>query len=286
MRARSSERMTKRTYPQGVPSWIDTQQPDVEAATSFYGSLFGWTFEDAMPPEVPRRYCIARLRGEDVCAIAGPGEGIPTWRTYIAVDDADAAVDRLIAAGATVNSAPADHGDDGRAAALTDAGGIEFRVWQARRRPGAQVVNEPGSWNFSDIHAADLAGAIAFYEKAFGWEAADLGFATIIRQPGYGGYLEATVDPDIRKRQAAAHVPHGFEDAIAWAAPTGADESPHWHVSFAVVDRDQTAAEALRLGAHVLRDENTDWTRTALIRDPQGAEFTVSQFTPPSGKTG
>jgi hypothetical protein len=25
------------------------------------------------------------------------------------------------------------------------------------------------------------------------------------------------------------------------------------------------------------------WTRTALIRDPQGAEFTVSQFTPPDG---
>ena len=40
---RREEDMTNRTYPQGVPCWIDTQQPDVEAAASFYGSLFGWT---------------------------------------------------------------------------------------------------------------------------------------------------------------------------------------------------------------------------------------------------
>jgi hypothetical protein len=26
--------MTNRTYPQGVPCWVDTEQPDVEAATA------------------------------------------------------------------------------------------------------------------------------------------------------------------------------------------------------------------------------------------------------------
>jgi predicted enzyme related to lactoylglutathione lyase len=275
--------MTNRTYPQGVPCWIDTQQPDVEAAASFYGGLFGWTFENAMPPGVPRRYLIAKLHGDDVCAIAGPGEGVPTWRTYIAVDNADGAVEGLVSAGATVTSEPADHGDDGRAAVLTDPEGIEFRIWQAKHRLGAQVVNEPGAWNFSDIHASDPKAAVAFYEQAFGWQAHDLGFATMIRQPGYGDHLEATVDPDIRKRQSGAGVSVGFEDAIAWIAPTPADEAPHWHVSFAVADRDQTVAEATKLGAHVLREDATQWTRTALIRDPQGAEFTVSQFTPPSG---
>jgi hypothetical protein len=29
--------MTNRTYLQGVPCWVDTEQPDVEAATAFYG---------------------------------------------------------------------------------------------------------------------------------------------------------------------------------------------------------------------------------------------------------
>jgi predicted enzyme related to lactoylglutathione lyase len=275
--------MTNRTYPQGVPCWIDTQQPDIESAVSFYGGLFGWTFENAMPPQSPRRYLIARLHGEDVCAIAGPGDGIPTWRTYIAVDDADATVVRLASAGATVTSAPADHGEDGRAAVLTDPEGVEFRIWQARGRLGAQVANEPGAWNFSDIRTTDPAAAIAFYEKAFGWQASDLGFATMIGQPGYGDHLERTVDPDIRTRQAGTQVPPGFEDAIAWVVRTGLDEAPHWHVSFAVADRDQTVADASRLGANVLRQDDTLWTRTALIRDPQGAEFTASQFAPPSG---
>ena len=42
-----------RTYPHGVPSWVDTEQPDTDAARAFYGELFGWSFEDAMPPEAP-----------------------------------------------------------------------------------------------------------------------------------------------------------------------------------------------------------------------------------------
>jgi hypothetical protein len=33
----------------------------------------------------------------------------------------------------------------------------------------------------------------------------------------------------------------------------------------------------------VISSDDTEWTRTALIRDPQGAELTLSQFTPPGG---
>ena len=73
--------MINRAYPHAVPCWIDTEQPDVEAATAFYGGIFGWTFEDAMPPGGPDRYLIARLAGKDVCAIGGPGEDAATWRT-------------------------------------------------------------------------------------------------------------------------------------------------------------------------------------------------------------
>jgi uncharacterized protein len=275
--------MMKRTYPQGVPCWIDTEQPDVDAATAFYGRLFGWSFDEAMPAGAPRRYVIAKLDGEDVCAIAGPGNDTTTWRTYIAVDDADVAAERLVSAGATLRSAPANHGEDGRGAVLTDPAGIEFRIWQAGLRSGAQIVNLPGTWNFSDLHTTDPTAAIAFYEKAFGWQTFDLGFAMLVRRPGYGDHLEATVDPGIRARQAEVMAPPGFEDGIAWVARTAADESPSWHVSFTVADRDRTAADAERLGAHILRQDDTQWTRTALIRDPQGAEFTASQFTPPSG---
>ena len=87
--------MTNRTYPPGVPCWVDTEQPDVEAATAFYGGIFGWTYEDAMPPGAPGRYVIAKLDGQDVGAIAGPWQGAAAWSTYVSVDDADAAAQRL-----------------------------------------------------------------------------------------------------------------------------------------------------------------------------------------------
>jgi predicted enzyme related to lactoylglutathione lyase len=269
----------QRTYPQGVPCWIDTEQPDVEAAAEFYGGLFGWAFEDALPPSASRRYLIAKLDGQDVAGLAGGDGQSPAWSTYIAVEDVDAAVRRLVDDGAKVLSEPEDAGDGGRSATLSDPEGAEFRLWQARRRPGAQVVNGPGAWNFSDLHTANAGPAIAFYSAAFGWQVDDVGFGMMIRRPGYGDHLAATADPDIRARQAELPTPPGFEDAIAWIAPTGPDEPPHWHVTFAVADRDQTVEDARRLGADILRQSETEWTRDALIRDPQGAQFSASQFT-------
>jgi uncharacterized protein len=37
------------------------------------------------------------------------------------------------------------------------------------------------------------------------------------------------------------------------------------------------------LGAEVISSGDTEWTKTAPIRDPQAAEPTLSQFTPPGG---
>ena len=59
----------------------------------------------------------------------------------------------------------------------------------------------------------------------------------------------------------------------------------HWQVTFAVADRDTSAATAEGLGATVLSIPRTsEWTRTATVRDPQGAELVLSQFTPPKGQ--
>jgi hypothetical protein len=273
----------ERSYPQGVPCWVDTEQPDVHAARHFYGSLFGWEFHDAIPADAPGTYLIASLDGATVAAIGSTQADSPVeWTTYIAVDDADAAADSVRAAGGTVTLAPVDAGPGGRLAACVDPRSARFRLWQPRRRPGAQLVNAPGSWNFSDLHTADPVAATSFYGPLFGWEFDDVGFATMIRRPGYGDHLAATVDPGIRERQADVSAPPGFADAIAWMAPSASGED-HWHVSFTVASRDESAATAERLGAVVLSSDDTAWTKTALIRDPQGAELTLSQFTPPSG---
>jgi len=273
----------QRTYPHGVTCWIDTEQPDPAAASRFYGGLFGWTLTEAMPPGVPGSYLIATLDGQDVAAIAPAAGDAATWNTYVAVDDADATADDVTAAGGTVVSPPEDAGSAGRAATCVDPAGAEFRLWQAGGRPGAQLTNSPGSWNFSDLHTPDPATATAFYTAVFGWVTADYGpdAGAMLQVPGYGDHLAATVDPGIHERQAMA--PPGFADVIGGLGPVAAGEPAVWHVTFTVADRDESAARAEKLGAVVVASSEDMWTRSARIRDPQGAELTLSQFTPPEG---
>lgn len=276
----------QRTYPPGVTSWVDIEQPDVEAAKAFYGPVLGWSFHDATPPGLPFRYVIAQVDGRDAAGIGGPSDpsgaapADPSWHTYVGVEDLDAALTRVAAAGGTVTTAPTVAGEGGTWAAFTDQQGADLRLWQPKRRLGAQIVNAPGAWNFSDLHTSDPAAALGLYTRAFGCEVADVGFATMIRVPGYGDHLAATVDPDIYERQHGVAVPPGFADAIGWIAPVRGDETPHWHVSFAVADRDETVALATAHGGEVIATEENQWARTATIRDPQGAVLTASQFAP------
>jgi len=266
-----------RTYPHGVTCWIDVEQPDLGAAQAFYGGLLGWDFEVATPPDAPHPYVVATLDGHDVAGL-GTTVGVGHWNTYVAVDDADRTVERARSLGATVVSPAADAGPGGRSAVLRDPEGVEFRLWQARRSKGAQLVNSPGSWNFSNLDTADVASAQRFYGDLFGWTFTDQGWATAIVVPGYGDHLQATTDPDIRTRQADA--PEGFEDVIGAIVPAGA-RPPGWSVVLTVADRDDTAARVEALGGTVLDATENDWTRDAVVRDPQGAVFTASQFAPP-----
>ena len=280
--------MSARTYPEGVPSWVDVEHRDLEAARSYYGELFGWTFSEATPPGALQRYLVAELDGREAAglgerAAADDPAGAAGWNTYVAVVDADAAAARIGAAGGRVLAGPSDAGQAGRWASCSDSLGVPFRLWEARGRLGAQSVNTPGGWNFSDLRTSDPTASSRFYREVFGWSVEDLGFASMIRMPGYGDHLQATVDPDIHTRQAGVAAPPGFADAVGWLGPVGPDEEPHWHVTFTVADRDRTAAAAERLGGVVLASTESDWTRDAVIRDPQGALFTASQFTPPTG---
>jgi uncharacterized protein len=267
-----------RTFPHGVTSWVDVGLPDVDAGIAFSSGLFGWTFADAMPADLPGRYVIAQLDGRDVAAISGPSSGPARWNTYMAVDDADVAAARFVDAGATLVSGPEDAGPGGRTATLLDPEGAQFRLWQARRRLGVQAVNEPGAWNFSNLHTGDLAAARDFYGPVLGWTFGESGFGTSVSVLGYGDHLEATVDPSIRIRQANA--PEGFADVIAAFVPLTEGETPHWQVIFTVADRDASAAAVESLGGVVVSTDEDDWVRKAVVQDLQGAELVLSQFAP------
>jgi uncharacterized protein len=281
-------------YPPGVPCWVDTAQPDPEAAVRFYGGLFGWEFEDRMPADSPGRYFVARRQGRDVAAVGSQPEGAPpaaTWNTYIGVASADDTAAQVKAAGGTALMDPFDVLDAGRMGVFADPAGAVFCLWQPNLHRGAQLVNEPNTWNWSDLNTRDPKGAQNFYGAVFGWraDAADLetlGF-TFWRLPGYGDFL-AMGDPDLRRRQADAGVPPGFADAIAAfvviAADQAAEVASHWSVTFAVDDTDAAAARAVELGGRVVSPPvDTPPVRRAVLADPHGAVFAVNTYTPATG---
>jgi predicted enzyme related to lactoylglutathione lyase len=272
---------TPRTYPEGVSCWVDIDVVDVEEAARFYGVLLGWTFIEAAPK---RRYLIAQRDGQDAAGIGQRSVDDPiarpaAWNTYISVRDVNQTADRVVDAGGRITESRSDLFEAALTASCVDPEGIPFRLWQSVGRLGAQVANTPGAWNFSDLHTADPIAAMEFYGRVFGWVFDDLGFATMIRQPGYGDHLAATSDPEIHQRQSGDKVPAGFADAFGWLV-WAQEEQPHWHVTFTVANRDEAAAAAEQLGAIVVSSTDTEWTRDAQLRDPQGAVFTVSQYTP------
>ncbi|HEY5454398.1 MAG TPA: VOC family protein [Acidothermaceae bacterium] len=270
-------------YIAGVPCWVDTAQPDPAAAAVFYGGLFGWEFEEAMPAGSPGSYLMARLRGGEVAAISSLPEGAPAramWNTYIWVDSADEAAAKARAAGGTVLSEPFDVMDAGRMAMLADTEGAAFCVWQARRHKGARIVNEAGSLNFNVLSCRDLEAAKRFYGAVFGWAALDLGTGEYWTLTAYGDYLE-TLTPGVRERAAAFGAP-GFADVLA-AVAVLADDDPadpvQWGVTFSADDVDATAAKAVELGGTVVSPPvDAPYSRLTVIRDPQGAMFSTTQF--------
>jgi hypothetical protein len=266
---------------------VDTSQPDPQAAVDFYRGLFGWEFEDVMPPGSPERYFVARLHGGDVAAVSSPPEGAPpapVWNTYIWVDSVDETASKVLAAGGIVLSKPFDVADAGRMAVCTDPEGAAFCLWEAGRHRGAQTVNLPGSLNFNGLETRDPERAKAFYGAVFGWGTLELGgTGHAWRQPGYGEFLERS-DPGLRRRMAETGAPEGFEDVVATLNAIGGDEREtpaHWSVTFAVEDADATAARAEELGGRVIvAPFDAPWVRMTVIADPQGAMFTGSRFTP------
>ncbi len=271
-------------YIPGVPCWVDTSQPDPDAALPFYSGLFGWEFDDVMPAASEGKYFVGRIRGGDAAAVGSIPDGAPPramWNTYVWVDSADEAAARAREAGGTVSIEPFDVMDAGRMAVLSDPEGAAFCVWEAKNHKGAKVVNEHGALNFNGLATRDPEGAKAFYGAVFGWGTLALGAGSMWTLPGYGDHLEES-SPGLREQMAAMGAPDGFIDVVAAINPFADDDSDtpaHWSVTFAVDDADATASKARQLGGEIVAGPfDAPWTRMVVIRDPQGAAFIASQF--------
>lgn len=240
-------------FQHGVPCWVDTWQDEVPAA--FYTGLFGWE------ARIGDEYTLFLHRGLDVAGAGKPAAGGAAWTTYVWVDDADAAAERVVEAGGRVVREPFASLDGGRMAIVADPADAVLGVWQLGEHRGARVVNEPGAWSMSALSTPDPDGAKAFYGAVFGWTTSEFGPATMFHLPGFvGGEPSQPVARDV-----VAAMAHGEQAA--------------WNVDFWVDDVDAAAERAKALGGAVLSPPADALVgRNTVVADPAGAVLSLSEI--------
>lgn len=253
-------------HPNGVFCWAHLATTDSEGTKRFYESLFGWeTDEQGIPGG--RVHLMFKLGGYDV---AGGGQmdpamqaqGVPSfWTSFVKHDNADAMAAKITEAGGTLMFPPMDVGEDGRMVVGQDPAGAAFGVWQPKNHIGAQLINQPNTLSWSELQTPDAERALNFYNKVFGWtgEKDATGYVTISTGEG---------------RQAG----------MMAMDERGEDIPPNWAVYFAVEDIDTSAAKAEELGGRLLVPVAAagDIGRFAVVQDPQGAVFSIIQFSIPA----
>jgi predicted enzyme related to lactoylglutathione lyase len=251
--------MERDEYSAGTPSWIDIGSTDLAVTHAFYTGLFGWKCEDAGPPELTGGYGFYTKGGKSVAGY-GPAQAPGVWWTmYVSVDDAAETARKVAANGGSTMVAPMPVMEAGTMAVFADPTGAAFSVWQPGDMKGAQVVNEPGAFSWSELMTRDLPAAVKFYEAVFGW--------TEKNGP----------EAPYKEFEVLGRVVAGGQ-AIGPEMP--AQVPPHWNIYFGASDVDAMSARAAELGGTVRVPpfDIPDVGRIAVLGGPHHEGFSLFQF--------
>jgi uncharacterized protein len=257
------------TYAPGIPCWVDLATPDLDGSVDFYGSVLGWDVPESENAEQTGGYRIATSRSKSAAGMMPMmQEGQPpAWTTYVSVDDADAAAEKVKGAGGQVLAEPMDVMDLGRMAVFADPAGAVFGVWQPASFTGAEVVNEPGALSWNEVNTRDPDATKAFYGAVFGWgfndvDMGEAGTYTTLRHPDRGEDEESIGGLLDMRGQVPDEVP------------------PHWLTYFTVDDLDaaiETAKE--KGGGPMFGPLELPNGKLAILHDPHGARVGLFEST-------
>jgi predicted enzyme related to lactoylglutathione lyase len=260
--------MISTNYAPGTPIWTDLGTPDIDGAAAFYRAVLGWEFQSYGPDA--GGYGVLTKDGKTAAAL-GPlmGEGgQPSWTVYFHTQDANATAESVTEAGGAVRAEPFDVFTQGRMAQFADPAGAAFAVWQPGNTKGLDVVNEPGSLSWTELHTSDPGTAVSFYREVFGWVTQELPMGDVtytLIQPRGGGESSSQ---------------GGIMPLSAGMGATGT--GPVWLPYFEVADCDAAVAPAAEHGGTVIAPpmDVPQAGRLATLADPAGAVFCVVKSAP------
>jgi uncharacterized protein len=254
----------------GKVVWADLVTPDLASAQSFYGSLFGWTFQQVHAGKSD--YAVVLAGGRPIGGIlqrpVPPGEHRqPAWLTFLAVKDVDAAARVALSHGAKSVSEPKTYARRGRQAVLTDPEGAVFALLASAGGDPPDDLAEPGEWIWSALLSKDPAQSAAFYQNVFGYDVFDA--------DSDDGSEHMVLSSDDYARASVNTLPAG-----------SARRHPHWLNFIRVTGAAEAAKKAVSLGGRILVEPHDDgpgglW---AVISDPAGAPIGVMEWSPSESK--
>lgn len=213
--------------------------PDAVRAASFYGDVLGWRF--ALGGDARFGHVL------DVAPHLGMAGGVPepTFYCSFAVDDLDAALARVRAAGGYAGGATQE--SFGRSAMCTDDQDLHFALWQ---RPG-EVDEGPGelSLEYLTMRFPDGQRAVEFYGAVLGWRAT---------ASSPDGWQVQTVDGTPTRPMVGIH---------------GGDERALVEPMYGVPDIEAAVARIRAAGGSPGEVERQPYGLSAACRDDQGSRF-------------
>lgn len=180
--------------PKGKFSWYELMTSDTKAAGKFYSDVVGWTTRE-IPGAEGNQYTTFNLGDAGIAGMLYiPGH--TAWIGYVAVEDVDAHVEKIVEAGGKLLKPATDVPGMLRFAVMSDPQGaaiVVFTPHPAMPSPERPAPPTPGTIGWHELYTTDLEGGFAFYNKLFGWTKVsdmDMGPMGVYRIFDEGGHKE------------------------------------------------------------------------------------------------
>ena len=168
---------------QGSWIWYELMSPDPEGSKAFYEAVVGWSMTTGHGESNTDYGFLTAPDGAMVGGLLRLTKDMtdhgarPCWIGYIGVDDVDASVSAVEAAGGHALMPARDVPMAGRMAMVADPGGAPFYIMKPSPPPGSEGsentafsrTKNHGHCGWNELMAGDSAKAIAFYTGQFGW---------------------------------------------------------------------------------------------------------------------
>ncbi|MFC5289360.1 VOC family protein [Actinokineospora guangxiensis] len=240
----------------GKPCWVEVATGDPAGSAEFYSGLFDWEYRVG-----DDGYRVAMVDGIPVAGLYTPqGDQPQQWTLYLTVHDTNNTAERVRQLGGEVLAEPREIPGQGGLLVAADPSGGPTGFWRQDR--GWELgIGFPRAFTWAELYTWDGEAADAFYTALFGFETTQIGDGEVY------DYTTWSINGDdvLGRLRMGKEFPQG--------------RTPYWMVFFEAAPEigvDELGRRARRLGGAVaVAPFDSPYGRTAVLRDPRGAEFCV-----------